>query len=383
MHDEAVLKAKSGFCVKFPNIPKEEVDAWDKKTFLSKTRLLLGGKITNAALILLGKEETRSLLLPYVAEISWILKDNQGIVLDYEHFYQPLILSVDKVLAKIRNLKYRYMKSSDSLFPEEVYQYDTFVIREALNNCIAHQDYSKCAKITLVEKPDSLVFANEGSFIPRTIDAVISTDTPPKYYRNRFLADAMLSFNMIDTVGSGIQRMFNKQRLRLFPLPSYDLSGDKVKVEIFGKIIDFNYARILAENTSLSLSDIILLDNVQKKKNIEQDAVKRLRKLGYIEGRYPNIYISAMIAKKTGKIGEYLNTKGLDNRYYEQLICGYLEVRASSKKELELYLFPKLSNLLTDKQKKKKIENLLHRMSLKGMIECSSRSKNAIWDIKR
>ena len=381
--DDAILKAKENFWKKHTNLSIEEINTWDKKTFLGKARLLNDGKITNAALILLGKQESKDLLLPKIAEISWVLKDAKGEILDYSHFYPPFIITVDDVFNKIRNLKYRYIKTPDSLFPEEVDKYDPYIIREALNNCIAHQDYSKLSKITVVEKPDSLVFANKGSFIPETIEAVIDTDTPPKYYRNKFLANAMVNLNMIDTIGSGIQRMFSIQRKKLFPLPTYDLSNDSVKVEIFGKVMDINYAKILAKNIGLSLNDIILLDNVQKKKTIEPEAAKRLRKLGYIEGRYPNVYISAMVAEKTGAVGEYLDKKGLDNRYYERLIMDYLKVKPTSKQELDTYLCSKLSNILTDKQKKKKISNLLYRMALKGLVESSSRSRSAIWSLKK
>lgn len=380
--DEAILIAKANFAKKFPNIKQEEIDSWDKKTFLSKAKLLNNGQVTNAALILLGKESSKDLLLPAVAQISWILKDADGENLDYEHFFPPFIKTVNDLYAKIRNLKYRYMKGSGSLFPEEVDKYEPYVIREALNNCIAHQDYSKHAKITVVEKPDSLIFANDGSFIPKNIEAVIDTDTPPRYYRNKFLADAMVNLIMIDTIGSGIRRMFKYQRDRFFPLPSYDLSDEQVKVEIFGKVLDINYARILAENTSLSLEDIVLLDNVQKKKKIEQAAVNRLRKLGYIEGRYPNIYISASLAEKTNSVADYVNKKGLETKFYENLILDYLKVRSASRKELETFLTPKLSEMLTDKQKKKKVENLLHRMSLKGLIVSSSKTKSAVWSKK-
>ena len=381
--DNAILLAKSNFLVKHPGLSMEEINDWNKKVFLGKAGLLNDGKITNAALILLGKKESKDLLLPKIAEISWVLKDNNNEIVDYSHFYPPFIIAVNDVFTKIRNLKYRYIKTTDSLFPEEVDKYDPYIIREALNNCIAHQDYSKCAKITVVEKPDSLVFSNMGSFIPETIEAVIDTDTPPKYYRNKFLANAMVNLNMIDTIGSGIQRMFNIQRRKLFPLPTYDLSNDSVKVEIFGKVLDINYAKILAKNIGLSLNDIILLDNVQKKKTIEIEAAKRLRKFGYIEGRYPNIYISAMVAEKTGAIGEYLDKKGLDNQYYEKLIMDYLKVKPTSKSELDVYLGAKLSNILTDKQKKKKVSNLLYRMALRGLVESSSRSRNAIWRLKR
>jgi ATP-dependent DNA helicase RecG len=58
--------------------------------------------------------------------------------------------------------------------------------------------------------------------------------------------------------------MFNLQRKKLFPLPEYNISKDKVSVTIIGKVLDINYARKLARIPNLSLIDIMLLDKVQK-----------------------------------------------------------------------------------------------------------------------
>lgn len=68
---------------------------------------------------------------------------------------------------------------------------------------------------------------------------VFDKDAPPSYYRNQFLAQAMVNLNMIDTVGSGIKKMFFLQRDRHFPLPTYELDkANEVSVRISGKILD-------------------------------------------------------------------------------------------------------------------------------------------------
>ena len=65
---------------------------------------------------------------------------------------------------------------------------------------------------------------------------MIIRDAPPEVYPNRFLAEAMVNLNMIDTIGSGIKRMFTKQWQRNFPMPDYDLSErNRVKVRIIGR----------------------------------------------------------------------------------------------------------------------------------------------------
>ncbi|HEY5560328.1 MAG TPA: ATP-binding protein [Clostridiaceae bacterium] len=53
-------------------------------------------------------------------------------------------------------------------------------------------------------------------------------DAPQEYYRNQFLANAMVSLNMIDIIGSGIKKMFIKQMQRYFPPPDYNLKNQEL-----------------------------------------------------------------------------------------------------------------------------------------------------------
>jgi len=133
-----------------------------------------------------------------------------------------------------------------SLSPTEITQYGPWVIRETLYNAIAHQDYAQGGRINVVEESDSLLFTNLGEFLPGSVEKVIREDAPPELYRNRFMAEAMVNLNMIDTIGSGIKRMFTKQRQRSFPMPDYDLGErGRVKVRIIGTVVDEKYTRLL------------------------------------------------------------------------------------------------------------------------------------------
>jgi ATP-dependent DNA helicase RecG len=59
-----------------------------------------------------------------------------------------------------------------TLFPNEISQYDDWVIRETLHNCIAHQDYALHGRITIVETPSDITFTNLGRFIPGSIEKI-------------------------------------------------------------------------------------------------------------------------------------------------------------------------------------------------------------------
>jgi ATP-dependent DNA helicase RecG len=125
-----------------------------------------------------------------------------------------------------------------------------------LNNCIAHQDYSSGGgRINVIEMDDQLIFTNVGSFIPGNVEKVVTDNAAEEYYRNKFLATAMFNLKMVDTAGGRIRKIFNFQRQRFFPMPDYDLSGNKVKVAITGKVLDIQYANILVRQPDLSLDE--------------------------------------------------------------------------------------------------------------------------------
>lgn len=372
---EAIKEARKRFLQKNKKL-KDEISSWSDEVFLNKAKITIKGKITNTAILLLGKPESENYINPARATITWILKDADNIEKDYEHFTCPLLLSIKGVGRKIRNLKYRYI-NDDSLFPDEVDQYDSYIIREALNNCIAHQDYELGGKIVVVENEDStLVFSNSGNFIPESIEAVINADAPEQNYRNTFLTNAMVGLNMIDTIGSGIKRMFKIQSKKFFPLPDYEFGNQKVKVTITGKVLDIDYARKLAQVPSLSLHEIILLDKVAKNKVLTSLEGKYLKEKKLAEGRRPNLYISSKVAKATGEKGDYIKYKAFDDNYYEDLIIKYIEeFKEAERSELNKLLESKLPEILDKAQKQNRTKNILQKMRKSGKIKTNEKRK--------
>ena len=361
LDEKALLVARRNFKSKFPD-KAPEVDGWDDATFLNKAKLTIKGRITRTALLLLGKEEAEHFLLPAEAKIRWLLKDHQGNDRDYALFGMPLLLAVDKVFAKIRNLKYRYIREG-TLFPEEIDQYEPYAIREALNNCIAHQDYTLAGRINVIEREESLTFTNLGSFVPGDVRRVVMEDAPEEHYRNRFLATAMFNLKMVDTAGGGIRKLFLFQRQRFFPMPDYDLSDNRVKVTLTGKVLDMDYARLLAGNGALSLQEIIALDKVQKRQPLDDDEDRLLKAKALIEGRKPNFYIAQPVAQKTGQKANYSKNRAFDKQYYLDLICKAAGEHVSlTRKDIDELLWNKLPDWMDDKQRKNKVGNLISEL---------------------
>lgn len=363
LDETAIIKARQNFKLKNPRLD-DEMDKWDVATFLKKAKLLINGQLTRTAILVLGKQEAVVHLSPLQPQISWVLYNKDKIERDYQHFEPPYIIAIDEVYAKIRNLKYRYLKG-DTVFPEEIDQYDSKNIKEALSNCIAHMDYTLSGRISVVENEEGYIsFSNPGSFLPGSVEGLLKSEEPPSFYRNTLLAKTMESFNMIDSIGSGIKRMFRVQRERYFPMPDFDLSGNKVKVTLTGKVLDMDYARILALNPELSLDEIIMLDKVQKKKELTDAEIRQLKGNKLIEGRKPNFHISVSVAEKTEQKADYIKARGFKDDHYKAMILEFIDKYGSaSKEEIDKLVLDILPKILNEGQRRNKVRNLIYAMS--------------------
>lgn len=375
----ALRKAREQFVVKHP-VQTHEVDGWDDVTLLNKAKVLKQGAVTNTAVLLLGRPETSTLLAPKVTSIFWGLKDSENRELDYAHIEPPFLLAGDRLLRRVRNLTVRPLPNR-TLFPQEIPQYDPWVIREALHNSIAHQDYGLHGRITVVEFPDRILLTNVGNFLPGDIETVIRQDAPQAIYRNPFLVGAMVELNLIDTQGGGIKRMFHTQRQRLFPLPDYDLTEtNRVAVGIHGRILDRHYTEILMERTDLQLEQVMLLDQVQKGRRISKAAHRRLKADGLVEGRYPNLMVAGPVARTTGDAGRHIRERGFDKRYYMDIVHALVRQHSPvGRKEIDQALRPKLPDRLTDEQKRTRIHNILQEMRRSGVIRNQGSRARPAW----
>lgn len=350
---------------------------------LNKAGITIKGKITRTALLLLGKSEAKHFFDGFIPRITWTLYNADNSVKAYEHFDIPMLLAVDKVYSKIRNEKYRYIAGQQTLFPDEVDQYEPELIKEIINNCIAHQDYRLRGKINVEEFEDRLVFINEGAFIPESIEQALEPGYKPPYYRNVFLCNAMVNLYMIDTNSMGIPMMYQIQRDKCFPLPTYDLNIiNRVKVTVYGKILDKNYTQLLRSDAELNMRTVFLLDQVQKQETISKENFKELKKQELVEGRYPNIFVSFKVADIVGQKAAYVRNKGLDDDICKQLIVKALgSMGEASKQELMEVLERALPEVLSDEQKSKKVSNLLQAMKKEGIISITGSNRYAKWHL--
>lgn len=378
LDDEALNIARKKFQNKYSETRfGKDSENWDILTFLDKAKLSRNGKLTRTAILLLGKAEAAHFLNPHPAQISWKLDAEEQA---YAHFGPPFLLSVEEVFRQIRNIKFRF-QPRNHLIPIELSKYDPKIVLEALNNCIAHQDYSQFARIIIVEKIDCLILQSTGGFYDGTVDDYVLRERTPERYRNPFLVQAMVMLDMIDTMGMGIKRMFLEQRKRYFPLPEYDLNDtNHVQLTIYGKLIDENYSRVLIENQDLSIAEVMVLDRIQKKGEISRSSIQILKKKKLIEGRYPNVFVSATIAEATNKRAQYIKNRAFDTDHYHQLILKFIDqYGAATRADIDDLIMDKLPEVLNLAQKKNKIGNMVSKMRRDRVVENRGSDRKPRW----
>ena len=224
-------------------------------------------------------------------------------------------------------------------------------------------------------------FLFDDGFYDGDYDQYVYGTKTPRHYRNPALMKAMVNVKMIDSQGYGIHNLFVRQKERFLPMPDYNGSTEsKVVLHLPGIVIDTNYSLLLMSHNELTLTEIVLLDSVQKGKRISDEAIDMLRKKKLIEGRKPNVYVAKTVAQSTNTKVEYSKHKGLTDKSCEALLVDSLkEHKSLTRSEIDKLLWNTLSDQLTDKQKTNKIGNLLTKLKKKGIILNETKGNISEW----
>lgn len=373
---EAIARARQGFAERYPRLV-DDIARWDDEMFLAKAHLTSEGKITRAAMILLGRRLSSHLLSPHMAEITWNLRGEEQA---FEHFSIPFLLTATQAVRRIRNVQIRFNPPNELIY-REIEKYNESGLHEALYNCIAHQDYRKHARIIVTERIDRVEFISIGEFYDQAPEDYMLAERVPRKYRNPFLVAAMTELNLIDHMGNGIHRIVDQQRRRFLPLPDYDLSEPgEVTLTVYGAAIDEAYTKLLMVREDLPLEDVLALDRIQKGLPVPANTVRRLRKAKLVEGRKPHLQVAANIAKATDTRAQYIRARGQDDAFYSKQVRDYLtKFGSATRAEIDELLLPQFSDALTDDQKRTKVGNLLTRMRTSGTIRNAGTRSSPQW----
>lgn len=291
LDDEAIRIMREKYAAKQKN---ERFLALEKEQILTDLELVVGGRVTNGAIILVGKEASLRRLLPQSAVMLEYRGSESQIHFDNRIEYRkPFYLMIDELWHDI-NLRNGSFPVREGPYIFNVPYFNEDVIREAVNNAIAHRDY-RCASETLIKLyPQSMTIVNAGGF-PHgvTLENLLTVPSTP---RNRLLADVLSKTGIVERSGQGVDKIFYNTLVEGKQAPDYSNSDDfKVELTLQATLKDRGFAlfvesvqQTLPDEQKLSVFEIITLTKIRDgKKFSEQDkqTVKKLLERKLVEKR--------------------------------------------------------------------------------------------------
>jgi len=344
--------------------------------------LLKIGKLTNAALILLGKKEILSQKLPQASVMLEYRNLESQIPFDNRiPFIEPFFILIDELWNTI-NLRNGSFPMQDGAYIFNVPYFNEEVIRESVNNAITHRDYKKTSEIVIKQFPQRLDIINAGGFPAGvTLENLIKTPSTP---RNRLLADVLQKTGIVERSGQGVDKIFYNTLSEGKAEPDYSKSDYfQVNLKLSAVIEDRAFAlfidlvqKELLSNEKLSVLEIITLNKIKKnipKKELDAEQINKLLEKKLIEKRGKTNAIFYILSKDyydfTDEKAKYYNLQELDDNQVLMTFLQYLLKEGKAKMKDFVALF---EDKLSRKQVRFRVEKFVANKMLKQEGEGSS-----------
>ena len=285
---EAIKEMKEKYAKKQEN---PSFVSLDDRQALSDLHLIVGNRITNAAVLLVGKEEFINKVFPQAKVMLEYRNTEPQIHFDNRmQFGQPFFLLIDKLWDAI-NLRNGSVPIREGAYIFGIPFFNEDVIREVANNAFAHRNYRVNSEIVVKQYPTKLVVINAGGF-PKgvTIDNLLTTPSMP---RNRLLADILAKTGIVERSGQGMDKIFLKTLSEGKPDPDYTESDDfNVTAILSATVKDKAFAiyvqsiqQSLPEDKKLTVFDVMALCEIRDGKKVPSNKLiaQKLEQMGFLE----------------------------------------------------------------------------------------------------
>lgn len=307
------------------------------RQILSDLQLITDEGVTNAAVILLGKEDFIKRVYPQASVMLEYRHSESQITFDNRISYsQPFFIMIDRLWHDIdlRNGKFQ-IKEGPYIF--DVPYFNEEVIRESINNAITHRDYTRHSETVIKQYPQKLIVTNAGGF-PHgvTIDNILTVPSTP---RNRLLADVLSKTGIVERSGQGIDKIFYRTLSEGKEAPDYS-GSDAFNVELILSAIiqDKAFALFiesvqqnLAEDNKLSVFEIVVLDKIRRNEKttaLDKAVIKQLMDRSLIEKRGKTNGIHYILCRSyyefTGNTAEYSKKSDWNTSQVTSIIIPFL-----------------------------------------------------------
>jgi len=353
------------------------------RQLLEDAELLVGDRITHAALVLFGTRPAMGRRLAHAEVVFEYRSSESSIPFQQRIEFRSGFLGYLDELWNTINLRNEVLQYREGFFVGDIPAFNEAVVREALLNALAHRDYRLPGSIFVRQFPRRLEIVSPGGFPPGINAGNMLWRQSP---RNRRIADACAKCGLVERSGQGANRMFEESIKEGKPRPDFTGTDDyQVEVTLRGEIQNPAFLGFLQKIGAERLAtfgtrDILILDAVQREEPLPDDLKDRLPHLldeGIIErigrGRGVRFILSRKFHSFLGQHGAYTRRKGLDRETNKALLCKHIEENreaGSAFRDLEQVL-PALS--------RNQVQKLLQELKADGRIRLTGLRKGGRW----
>lgn len=349
---------------------------------LTDAELLVDGRITVAALVLLG---TRAGLGKHLAQSETIIEYRSGDASiapqQRAEFREGFLLYFEELLRFIlaRN---EVQQFRNGLIIRDIPTVNEPATREAVLNAVSHRDYRNPGSIFIRQFPRRIEVVSPGGFPPGVSAENILWKQAP---RNRRLAEALAKCGFVERSGQGADRMFEESIREGKPRPDFAGTDEyQVSLTLRGEIQDEAFLRFLeriGQETlaSFSTTDLVVLDLVHRNQEIPKALASRVpllleKRVLEKRGR-SKLMLSSRFYEFVGKRGEYTRRRGLDKAHAKALLLQHLEkFETATIQEFEQAL---------PQHTRDAIHRLLGELKKEEKVELLGQKRGSRWALKR
>lgn len=348
---------------------------------LKDLSLLKEYKLNYAALVLLGTPEAIKKYLPQ-SSIRLEFRSKKGqITFDKRTIFEGGYFLIINELWETINSRNGFFSVQEGPYIFDIPYFNQEVIREAINNAVAHRDYKMNGEILVKQYSNHLEIINPGG-LPKgvTLENLIKVVSTP---RNRILSDVLSKSGSMERSGQGVDKIYYQCLSEAKGEPDYSRTDDyQVELHLKGIVQDKAFALFIKKIQSekkieerLSVHDIIVLEQVRNKtdkKKIDKAILEKLVREGHIEKigntRNQSFRLSKVYYELTNRRGEYTANTPLDPNQIGFMVASHFESFEKAKMGDFVQLF---KGKLTRDQ----VKNIIYKLVKIGFLASEGKGR--------
>jgi len=274
------------------NLSVEESE--ESLSVLRKLKLLKGDALTNASILLFGKDPQSYFPQACVKCIRFKGIDVTGEMLDFKEVNSDLLTQVEEVEKFIfNNISLRAWIEEGKIERQEKWEYPPKAIREAIVNAIVHRDYRNPSKAQVRIFDDRIEFWNPGK-LPEGWSIETLREEHASEPFNPLIARIFFWVGYVEEVGTGTNKIIKWCKKWGLPEPEFKIKSNNIVVILRKSRITEEYLNTLGLNEkekeiiqAIKEKGKITSSDVQKKYGVSRDTANRwlnkLLKLNLVE----------------------------------------------------------------------------------------------------